>query len=273
MKLKFHKLEAAGNDFVLVEEKHLPGGSYGNLAKRLCHRHTGVGADGLIVLEKGRAAKRRMRIFNADGSDGQFSGNGARCLAHLLFRLGLATGNRTVFETGRGATEVVRVKNNFYRVDMGRPVWEVKAIPLNSTRGAFINQPIEASGRVFTGTAVSVGNPHLVLFVDLIPKNWAEIGEKLERHRLFPKGVNVEFVRTHGKKRVAVAVWERGVGKTLACGTGSVAVLAAGVVTGRLARKAQIKMPGGVLDVEWSTDGHLYLSGTVRYLFSGEFLL
>lgn len=273
MKLKFHKLEAAGNDFVLVEGKHLPEGSYGNLAKRLCHRHTGIGADGLIVLEKGRAAKWRMRIFNADGSDGQTSGNGARCLAHLLFKLGKAKGKKTVFETVRGATEVVRLKDNYYRVDMGRPVWEAEAVPLKSTKSAFINQPIELGGRVFTGSAVSVGNPHLVLFVDLIPKNWAEIGTKLEHHRLFPKGVNVEFVRVHGKRLATVVVWERGVGETLACGTGSVAVLAAGVITGRLERKAKIKMPGGILDVEWSANGHLYLSGPVRYLFSGEFEL
>lgn len=273
MKLKFHKLEAVGNDFVLGVEKQLPKGSYGSLAKRLCHRHTGVGADGLIVLEKGRAAKLRMRIFNADGSDGQFSGNGARCLAHLLFKLRKADGNRIIFETVRGATEVVRVKEGYYRVDMGRPVWEADAIPLNSTRNAFINQPIEVNGLVFVGTAVSVGNPHLVLFVDSIPKNWIEIGRKLERHRFFPKGVNVEFVRVHGKKRATVAVWERGVGETLACGTGSVAVLAAGVITGRLARKAKIEMLGGALDVEWGTNGHLYLSGPVRYLFSGEFKL
>ncbi len=273
MKFKFHKLEAAGNDFVLVEEKQLPKGAYGRLAKRLCHRHTGIGADGLIVLEKGRAAKWRMRIFNADGSDGQFSGNGARCLAHLLFKLQKTDGDRVIFETVRGATEVVHVKEGYYRVDMGRPAWEAEAILLNATKSAFINQPIEADGRVLTGTAVSFGNPHLVLFVDSIPKNWAEIGEKLEHHRIFPKGVNVEFVRVQGKKRATVAVWERGVGETLACGTGSVAVLAAGVITGRLARKAKIKMPGGILDVEWNSDGHLYLSGPVRYLFSGEFLL
>ncbi|MCI0595662.1 MAG: diaminopimelate epimerase, partial [candidate division Zixibacteria bacterium] len=119
----------------------------------------------------------------------------------------------------------------------------------------------------------SIGNPHLVLFVGAIPKNWTEIGEKLERHRLFPKGANVEFVRLQGRKRATVAVWERGVGETLACGTGSVAVLAAGVITGRLARKAKIKMPGGVLDVEWNANGRLYLAGPVRYLFSGEFEL
>lgn len=271
MKLKFHKLEAAGNDFVLVEEKQLPKGSYGSLAKRLCHRHTGVGADGLIVLEKGRAAKWRMRIFNADGSNGQFSGNGARCLAHLLFQLRKADGNRVIFETVRGATEVVRVRDNYYRVDMGRPVWEAEKIPLDFTKNSFINRSVRISGRALAGTAVSVGNPHLILFVESIPKKWTEFGQKLEHHRLFPKGVNVEFVRVHGKKRATVAVWERGVGETLACGTGAVAVLAAGVITGRLARKAQIKMPGGVLDVEWSANGHLYLSGPVRHLFSGEF--
>ena len=273
MKLKFHKLEAAGNDFVLVEKKKLPDGSLGSLANRLCHRHTGIGADGLIILEKERTAQWRMRIFNADGSDGQFSGNGARCLAHLLFKTYRPGGNRVVFETVRGTTEVLRARSDYYRVDMGRPVWEGKKIPLRFSKKSFINQSIRANGRAFTGTAVSIGNPHLVLFVDLIPKNWAEIGQKLERHWLFPKGANIEFVRTQGKRRAEVSVWERGVGETLACGTGSVAVLAAGVITGRLARKAKIQMPGGVLDVEWAADGHLYLSGPVRHLFSGEFEL
>ena len=273
MKLNFHKLEAAGNDFVLVKEKSLPGVPLAALARRLCHRHTGVGADGLIILEKGRAVKWRMRIFNADGSDGQISGNGARCLAHLLFKLKKIDGNRAVFETVRGATEVVRVKESYYRVDMGRPAWEVKAIPVKSIKSVFINQPIEVAGRTFSGTAVSVGNPHLILFVPSIPTNWKETGQKLERHRFFPKGANVEFVRVHGKGSVTAAVWERGVGATLACGTGSVAILAAGVITGRLARKAKIRMPGGVLDVEWGKNGHLYLSGPVKYLFSGEFEL
>ncbi len=273
MKLEFHKLEAAGNDFVIVEGKNLPEGKLGSLARRLCHRHAGIGADGLLVLGKGRMAKWRMRIFNADGSDGQFSGNGVRCLAHLLFKLHKTGGNQVIFETVRGATEIVRVRNNYYRVDMGRPVWEGEAIPLNSTKNAFINQPIETHGRIFAGTTLSVGNPHLVLFVESIPKNWAEMGKKLERHRLFPKGANVEFVRTQGKNRATVAVWERGVGETLACGTGSVAVLAAGVITGRLARKAKIQMPGGVLDVHWAPDDHLYLAGPVNHLFSGEFEL
>ncbi len=271
MRLKFHKLEATGNDFVLAETKHLPHGSYGSLAKRLCSRHTGVGADGLIIFEKGRAGRWWMRIFNADGSDGQTSGNGARCLAHLLFRLKKARGKRAVLETVRGSAEVVRVKGNYYRVDMGRPVWKAEAIPLKSIGSTFVNQPIEVAGRTFVGTAVSVGNPHLILFVPSIPSKWKEIGQKLERHRFFPKGTNVEFVQTHGKTGATVAVWERGVGETLTCGTGSVAILAAGVITGRLARKAKIKMPGGVLDVEWMTDGHLYLSGPARYLFSGKF--
>ncbi|MCI0331246.1 MAG: diaminopimelate epimerase [candidate division Zixibacteria bacterium] len=271
MKLKFHKLEAAGNDFVLVEQKNLPQAPFAALAKRLCHRHTGIGADGLIILERGRVAQWRMRIFNADGSDGQTSGNGARCLAHLLFKLRKASGNRVIFETAREATEVVRIRDHYYRVDMGRPVWEADAIPLKSTSRTFINQPIAVSDRAFIGTAVSVGNPHLVLFADSIPKNWAEVGQKLEHHRLFPKGANVEFVQTYGKKRATVAVWERGVGETLACGTGSVAVLAAGVITGRLVKKAKIRMPGGVLDVEWGKNEHLYLSGPVRHLFSGEF--
>ena len=273
MKLKFHKLEAAGNDFVLVERENLTEGPVGSLARRLCYRHTGVGGDGLIILEEGCATRWRMRIFNANGSDGQFSGNGARCLAYLLFKLRKAKGNRALFETARGVTEVVRAKNNYYRVDMGHPVWEAGKIPLRFTRRSFINQSIREGGRTFAGTAVSIGNPHLVLFVDSIPNNWAEIGQKLEHHRLFPKGANVEFVRVHGKKRATVTVWERGVGETLACGTGSVAVLAAGVLTGRLVRKAKIQMPGGILEVEWSTDGRLYLSGPVRYLFSGEFEL
>ncbi len=270
MNLKFHKMEAAGNDFILIERKKLPENMLAALAKKLCHRHTGVGGDGLIVLEKGRVAEWRMRIFNADGSDGQTSGNGARCLAHLLYQSMRQRGNRVVFETSRGALEVVCLRENYYRVNMGQPVWEAERIPLNSTENAFINRPIESGGQTFLGTAVSVGNPHLVLFVDSIPSDWRELGKKLERHPLFPQGVNVEFARVRNKKSVILVVWERGVGETLACGSGSVAVLAAGVLTGRLARRAKIKMPGGVLDVEWKINGSLYLSGPVRQVFSGE---
>jgi len=270
MKLKFHKMEAAGNDFILIERKKLPENALAALAKKLCSRHTGVGGDGLIVLEKGRVALWRMRILNADGSDGQTSGNGARCLAHLLYQSRRQRGNRVVFETNRGAMEVVRLKGNYYRLDMGKPVWEAGEIPLNSTENAFINRPIESGGRTFLGTAVSVGNPHLVLFVDSIPIDWRELGQKLERHPLFPKGVNIEFAKVLNKKSVILAVWERGVGETLACGSGSVAVLAAGVLTGRLGRRAKVKMPGGILDVEWKVDGALFLCGPVHHVFSGE---
>lgn len=270
MKLKFYKLEAAGNDFVVLERGKLSEPSLSTLAQKLCDRHKGIGADGLITFEKGRVARWRMRIFNADGSDGQTSGNGARCLAHLFFRLKKAKGSRVVFETGRGAIEIVRLRTNFYRVNMGEPEWEAGKIPLNSTENAFINRPIEVGGRKFLGAALSVGNPHLVLFVDLIPADWKELGQKLERHPLFPKGVNVEFVKVTNKKSVLLSVWERGVGETLACGSGSVAVVAAGVLTGRLARKVNVKMPGGVLQVEWNLNGSLYLGGPVNYVFAGE---
>jgi diaminopimelate epimerase len=270
MRQKFHKLEAAGNDFIVLERGKLSLPSLSALAKKLCDRHKGVGADGLIAFEKGRVARRRMRVFNADSSDGQTSGNGARCLAHLLVRLKKERGSRVVFETGRGALEVIRLRNNVYRVNMGEPEWEAAKIPLNSTENAFINRPIETGGRRFLGSALSVGNPHLVLFVDSLPSDWKELGQKLERHPLFPKGVNVEFVKVISKKSVQLAVWERGVGETLACGSGSAAVAAAGVITGRLARKVNVKMPGGVLQAEWNLNGSLYISGPVNYVFSGE---
>lgn len=268
--MKFHKLEAAGNGFIVLERGKLSVPSLSVLAKKVCDRHKGIGADGLITFEKGRVARWRMRIFNADGSDGQTSGNGARCLAHLLFRLKKEGGSRVVFETVRGAMEISRLRANYYRVNMGAPEWEAAKIPLNSTENAFINRPIETGGRKFLGTALSVANPHLVLFVDSIPANWKELGRKLERHSLFPNGVNVEFAKVINKKSVQLAVWERGVGETLACGSGSVAVAAAGVLTGRLARKVNVKMPGGILQAEWNLNGSLYLGGSVNYVFAGE---
>ncbi len=257
--LGFAKWHGLGNDYVLLdgwregnwEEEVLP-----SLARSLCDRHRGVGGDGLLLLLPGKEAAVVMRIFNPDGSEAEMCGNGIRCLALYAYREGYVRENRFGVETRAGRREVEVYPAGTVRVDMGRPeVGEVE-IPLFH----------------FRATSVSLGNPHCVVFSDR-EEEVAEWGPRLETHPLFPRRTNVEFARLESPRRVRVRVWERGVGETLACGTGACAVEAAGEVTGRMEREAWVELPGGELKVEWEEGGRIFLTGPAEEVFRGVYFL
>lgn len=266
--IPFAKMQGLGNDFVVLDAlRDGPPEDPAAFARLACDRRLGVGGDGLLLLEQGDAAPFRMRMWNPDSSESEMCGNGLRCAAALLRERGHAEGAVEI-ETGAGVLRAAFVGDDV-TVDMG---------VARLTRGeiGMAGPPdetfVEADLDGRTATAVSMGNPHLVLFVpDADEVDLAAEGTRLEHHPLFPRRTNVHFVQVLGPDEARVRVWERGAGATLACGTGACAVAVAGVETGRLARRATIRLPGGPLTIEVGEDRRVTMTGPARVVFEGRF--
>jgi diaminopimelate epimerase len=276
--MRFTKMHGAGNDYVYVNcfAEKFPADP-ASLAIAMSDRHKGIGGDGVIFICPSDNADVRMRMYNADGSEAEMCGNGIRCVAKYVYDHGIARKPRLTIETGRGVLTldltVANDKVTKVRVDMGEPILESKLIPVRLD-----GTPPKDEDVWFTPsesirlTCVSMGNPHAVAFVNEITDDHVfRVGKLLERHEVFPKRSNIEFVKVHSKSEATMRVWERGSGETLACGTGACAVLVAGVVTGRLDRKATIHLLGGDLELEWNeANNHVYKTGPATDVFSGE---
>jgi diaminopimelate epimerase len=272
--LTFSKLHGTANDFVYVDARRGLPGDPAVLAPRLCDRHRGIGADGLILLLDSEQADCRMRIYNADGSVAEMCGNGIRGFAKFVLDRGLADGEPLRVETDAGvklvepereAGRVVRVA-----VDMGVPVWDGRAIPVDAD-GEVVERPLEVDGRTHRVTCVSMGNPHCVVFLDDIATlPLATLGPRFEHHPFFPRRVNTEFVRVVSPEHLEMRVWERGAGETLACGTGACAAAVAAARTGRAGRRVQVSLPGGPLDIAWQADDHVRMTGDAVAVFDGS---
>ncbi len=274
--IPFTKMHGIGNDFVIldglrhpVEEQALP-----DLARRMCHRRFGIGGDGLILLVAGSSQRFRMRMFNPDGSESEMCGNGIRCFVRFLRQKGHTDDPVVSVETGAGVLTLEETPDGLVRVDMGPARLRRGEIPvLGDPEDRFVEQPIEACGRTFVGTAVSMGNPHLVVFVDDVRQvpleDW---GPALETHSLFPRKTNVHFVQVAARDRLIQRTWERGAGVTLACGTGACACTVAAAITGRAERSATVRLPGGELRIEWLEDGRVLMTGPAETVFEGSWL-
>lgn len=267
----FFKLQGAGNDFVMFDGRTLPVADLSKLAQRLCDRRFGVGADGLITLNKSDKANVAMRYFNADGSE-TICGNGMRCAALLAGRIGLipATATELTLETESGIKTIELLDGGKRsRVDMGAPIFEGTEIPTTKA-GEQIHAELDVYGQKVFYTAVSMGNPHCVIFVDdVTTAPVTTLGPKIETHPFFPKRTNVEFVQIIDRGHVKMRVWERGCGETLACGTGNSAVLAAGVREERLNPRIKLEARGGEFEVELNGAGHILLTGPAEIVFEG----
>ena len=276
--LRFYKLQGAGNDFVLLDAlaQPLPEHDFASLARRLCDRRFGVGADGLLVVEPSHEADYRMRILNADGSEATMCGNGIRCFARYLWEYRCPDAASLAIETGAGVRRVHRLHADRFQVEMGTPTIAssppVSPSPNELGEGEYA-APLSHSvgeGLGVRATFVHTGAPHLVLFVDSVDAFPLETaGAALERHPPFPDRVNVSVAQVDAPNRVRARVWERGAGATLACGTGACAIVVAGVHTGRLERTVQVQMPGGMLQVEWRADDTLWLTGEAVLVYEG----
>jgi len=268
MLVNFYKLEGIGNDFILLDSRSSGFVPKSRQAVAWCDRRFGIGGDGVLVLLKpsSKSADFKMRILNSDGSEAEMCGNGIRCLARFVFDHKLSEKNSLGIETLAGLIKVERVGSQF-KVTMTRPEFAPGKIPVKS-REPVINRKFKVDGQEFKITCVSLGNPHCVIVVKDVSKiALAEIGPKIERHPMFPKRVNVEFVQVVSRSHIKMRVWERGAGETLACGTGACAALAACSRLGLTSKKARISLPGGDLVIEW--DDLCYLTGPARFVYQG----
>lgn len=261
--MEFTKMHGLGNDYIYLNCMEDTPDDPGELARKLSDRHFGIGGDGLICICPSGRADFRMRMFNADGSEGAMCGNGIRCVGKYVYDKGLTHRTELSIETAAGLRRLTlwpeQGKVERVTVAMGAP--EVGA-PLTLTVG----------GRDYTGIPVSMGNPHFVLeTADPAALDLEQLGPGFERHPAFPHRTNTEFVRTEGRRELRMRVWERGSGETLACGTGACAASAAMISLGKLDRQVTVHLPGGDLSVEWSPiDGQMYMTGATVAVFDGK---
>ncbi len=276
--MRFAKAHGLGNDFILVGREQCAADA-APWARRLCDRHRGIGGDGVLVFgaEHGRL---QMRLLNADGSDGDVSGNGVRCLAAYAVGQGWAASEHVV-ETpvGPRAVAVEALGRGRFRVgtDLGPAILASTAIPvaLDPPRERVVGYPLEAAGQRVVITATSLGNPHCALFLDAPAEDalLQSLGPALECHPFFPRRTNVEFVTPLSRDRLRVRFWERGVGYTRASGTGAASAAVAAILNGRAERRVSVLCDGGTLDVEWPEAGSVRQTGEVELLFEGDWQL
>jgi diaminopimelate epimerase len=290
--MRFAKYHGTKNDFVLIEDLDAASEFPPALLAAMCDRHGGVGADGTIRVVRGDAAfaaglcgpdEARADFFmdyaNADGAPAEMCGNGIRCLAAFVHDRGLSAGTELDVGTRDGIKHLsLDVRDGTVAavtVDMGSPSVTLGSIPMVGDPDAtFLQQPFDVDGRTLTASAVSMGNPHLVLFLepdqDLSAIDVAGLGSVIEHRPEFPQRTNVEFVQVVDDASIRMRVWERGSGLTMACGTGACAVLVAAALAGRTGRSAGVEVPGGQLSVTWAQDGRVLLTGPATRVFDGE---
>lgn len=272
--MKFFKMHGLGNDFVLFDGRDVETVDWNALAEKVLNRHTGVGADGMLVLLRSAIADARMRVIGPDGSETAPNGIDLCVFSRFCFENGVVRGTAFTVETGAGVMRArILLKGgrpDGVRVDLGKPVLDAKDIPA-SVDGRAIDLNLTAHGRLFSCSAIRVGTPHAVVFAD--SRNEADVqeyGPLIACDPLFPDGADVGFAEVISNERIRLRTWMRGAGNTLACGTGACAAAVAGFLSGRTGRNVSVEFARGALPVEWSeADGHVYLTGPAETVFSG----
>ncbi len=279
--MKFVKMHGTGNDYIyisLFEEKI---DNPEELSRRLSDRHFGVGSDGLILIGDSDVGDFSMRMFNVDGTEGEMCGNASRCVGKYVYDRGLTGKTEVLLETKSGIKvlqlNIDPVSNTVktVRVNMGEPRTESHLIPVISENPEVIDEPLNIDGIIYPITCVSMGNPHVVTFIDDVEQLDIEtIGPKFENHPIFPQRVNTEFIQVIDRQTLKMRVWERGSGETLACGSGACASVVAAVLNGLCDTKVKVELRGGNLEVEWDrTQNAVYQTGEAQFVFEGKLLL
>ncbi len=274
--MKFYKMHGIGNDFVLIDRPNDERRDWSELARRMCDRHFGVGSDGLLLIRDSTVADFRMIMFNPDGSEAEMCGNGIRCFAKHLYDNRLIYGTSVSVETGAGVKQlVIEPKGNLADrvvVDMGRPEFDPVKIPVVVEGPEAVDFPLQVGDRQLYLTAVSMGNPHAIHFQDEPVASFPleRIGPQVEHDALFPRRVNFEVANVESRDRIAVRVWERGAGITLACGTGACATFAAARRKGLVDERAILALPGGELELRVGPNGQMLMAGPAELAFAGE---
>lgn len=298
MLLHFTKMEGCGNDYIYVNgfTEKLPQERKTELVKKLSRLHFGIGGDGVIFINPSEKADFEMEMYNKDGSRGRMCGNGIRCVGKYVYDHGMTNGKTEITVESFGEVKKLELscrdgKMLTARVNMGQPILEAAKIPVLSEKSPVIDEPIEAAGRTWRMTCVSMGNPHDVIFVededlkarglrdengelladgDIRNLDLEKIGPQFEYHPCFPERTNTEFVQVMDRGHVNMRVWERGSGETLACGTGCCATAVACVLNGKTDRKVEVNLLGGKLLIEWDeTTDDIYMTGPAETVFDG----
>ena len=284
MKVKFFKMHGLGNDFIMINDIDEKIENYSNLAKKLCDRHFGIGADGIILIQPSQNEKAdfKMRIFNPDGSEAEMCGNGIRCYAHYLHINNLTDKNALTIETLAGLIKPEIIEYGPYestvRVNMGKPDYSLERLHINqkiidANIDKLFSYPLKIEDKEYIINGVSTGNPHVVIYVNNLDKiNVKQLGPKIEEHPLFKKGTNVEFTEIIDKDEINVKVWERGAGATLACGTGACATAAVSIAQNRVEKNVQINLPGGPLQISQNEKDEMMMTGPSTFVFKGEIM-
>lgn len=279
--INFTKMHGLGNDFVIIEDcEELPQNKY-EFARNVCNRHTGIGADGLILVRKGSVEDEfdaLIEIFNSDGSEASMCGNGVRCVSKYLIDNGMILKDKTLKICTKSGIKHIKCEtiNDFIaNVDMGVPTFSTDMMPIRTDKAVIYNEPFKTSKGTFNITCVYVGNTHTVIFVNsLFLTPMEEIYLELQKTSKFYDGTNVEFVEIMGNSKIKVCVFERGCGRTLACGSGAVAAAFAAIKIHNLLPIVTVEMEGGNLTVSLdSSTGHIFLSGTAKTVFKGQILI
>lgn len=276
--MKFSKMHGISNDYVyvngFVEDVPEPE----KVSIFVSDRRCGIGSDGLILILPSEVADCRMRMFNADGSEGMMCGNGIRCVGKYAYDHGIVNKPELSVETKSGIKYITLTVENgkavSATVDMGKAILKPREIPVDADGEDFVKRTISVAGKDYTATCVSMGNPHCIIFMDEDPMGLEleKIGPDFENHKLFPERINTEFVKVLGENTLFMRVWERGSGETFACGTGACAVAVAAVLNGYCKRDEEItvKLRGGDLHIVWKSDGTVMMTGTATHVFDGE---
>lgn len=278
--MKFTKMHGCGNDYIYVDgaKERIAGDKKPEIVRKLSDRHFGVGGDGVIFINPSAEADFEMEMYNMDGSRAEMCGNGIRCVAKYVYDKGL-TDQTAISIISAGKIKYLDLKVEDGRVtnvkvNMGSPVLKAGEIPVVSDREEepVINGEIEAGGKIYKMTCVSMGNPHAVVFMeDVAGLDIESIGPLFENHERFPKRTNTEFVKVIDKENVEMRVWERGTGETLACGTGACATVVACILNGLTKDKVTVKLLGGSLQIQWDKEANLvYMTGPADTVFEGE---
>ena len=276
--MKFTKMQGIGNDYVYVDCFQETVNNPSAVAKFVSDRHFGIGSDGLILVKPSDVADCEMDMYNLDGSQGAMCGNGIRCVAKFAYDKGIVHKKNISVATKSGIKYLeLTVKNNkvsSVKVNMGSPILNAKTIPVVSEKEQVINEPLTVNGETYHITAVSMGNPHAIVYMDDVKNlNIAEIGPMFENHINFPDRINTEFVKVIDRHTLQMRVWERGSGETLACGTGACAVAVASTLNGLVDEDVPVtvKLLGGDLEILWNRQENLvYMTGPATTVFEGE---
>ena len=274
--IRFTKMHGAGNDYIYINAINSCPANLPELSNEMSDRHKGVGSDGVVLIMPSDKADFRMRMFNADGSEGEMCGNASRCVAKYVYDKGLTAKRKITLETFAGIkvleiTKVVDEKVREVKVDMGEPSFAPENIPTKSNCEV-IDIPISTSLGTLNLTAVGTGNPHGVVIMDSVSDlDIDSIGPEIQNNELFPRKANIEFVRIINRNEIEMRVYERGSGETMACGTGACASVVATSRLGLTDRRATVHLKGGDLQIHWAADNHVYMTGEAATVFEGEY--